>query len=159
MMTFTEDPDFDKEQLIRYQNLCAALEKDGIALGRKHTCSSFETLPASGSISGHGAPGMALYRLFRARIRGMGILDLRPAMALKARVAYVKQLREGERANNRAYMARGHLGGDHSRGPYRRLAAGKRRSIQSSASTARCIRWWRRSRPAIRSSRSARTES
>jgi alanine racemase len=108
MMTFTEDPDFDKEQFTRYQSLCGSLEKDGIALGRKHTCSSFGLFQRPEAFLDMVRPGMALYGVYsEPEFRGMGILDLRPAMALKARVAYVKQLREGESAGyNRAYMAR-----------------------------------------------------
>jgi len=108
MMTFTEDPDFDKEQFTRYQNLCAALEKGGMALGRKHTCSSFGLFQRPEAFLDMVRPGMALYGVYsEPEFRGMGILDLRPAMALKARVAYVKQLREGESAGyNRAYIAR-----------------------------------------------------
>ena len=37
MMTFTEDPDFDKEQLRRFIETCASLEKEGITLGKKHS--------------------------------------------------------------------------------------------------------------------------
>src|SRR5258706_2064774 len=39
MMTFTEDPDFDKEQLRRFHETCAILEQEGIALGKKHAAS------------------------------------------------------------------------------------------------------------------------
>src|SRR5690349_2222191 len=41
MMTFTEDPDFDKEQLRRFNETCALFEKESIALGKKHAASSF----------------------------------------------------------------------------------------------------------------------
>src|SRR5712671_8005113 len=34
MMTFTEDPDFDKEQLRRFNETCASFEKEGISLGK-----------------------------------------------------------------------------------------------------------------------------
>ena len=41
MMTFAEDPDLDKEQIRRFQSLCDGFEQEKIALGRKHTASSF----------------------------------------------------------------------------------------------------------------------
>src|SRR6185436_6803779 len=53
-------------------------------------------------------PGMALYGMYsEPEFRGAGLLDLRPAVSLKARVIYVKQLRAGESAGyNRAYVAK-----------------------------------------------------
>ena len=53
-------------------------------------------------------PGMAIYGVYSEQeFRKMGVLDLRPAMALRARVAYVKQLRKGESAGySRAYIAK-----------------------------------------------------
>src|SRR5688500_2624417 len=53
-------------------------------------------------------PGMALYGIYpEAPFRTSGALELTPAIALKARVAYVKQLQAGESAGyNRAYIAK-----------------------------------------------------
>jgi alanine racemase len=53
-------------------------------------------------------PGMAIYGIYSEQdFRTMGALDLRPSMALRARVAYVKQLRRGESAGySRAYVAK-----------------------------------------------------
>ena len=53
-------------------------------------------------------PGMALYGMYsEPQFRARGVLDLRPAVSLKARVIYVKQLRAGESAGyNRAYVAK-----------------------------------------------------
>ena len=50
---------------------------------------------------------MALYGIYPEHgFRGAGTLDLRPALSLKARVIYVKQLRKGSSAGyNRAYVA------------------------------------------------------
>jgi alanine racemase len=52
-------------------------------------------------------PGMALYGIYpEPPFRGSGLLDLRPAVSLKARVIYVKRLRAGQSAGyNRAYVA------------------------------------------------------
>src|SRR5207244_11210775 len=53
-------------------------------------------------------PGRAIYGVYsEPPFRGLGLMDLRPAVALRARVAYVKKLRAGDSAGyNRAYLAR-----------------------------------------------------
>src|SRR5437879_2848574 len=61
MMTFTEDPDFDKEQLRRFQETCTSLEKDGIVLGKKHAASSFSLFQHPQAFLDMVRPGMAIY--------------------------------------------------------------------------------------------------
>jgi alanine racemase len=109
MMTFTEDPDFDKEQLSRFHETCSSLEKDGIALGRKHAASSFTLFQHPEAFLDMVRPGMAIYGIYSENeFRHTAIMDLRPAISLKARVIYVKKLRKGDSAGyNRAYMAKG----------------------------------------------------
>src|SRR6266705_3530713 len=82
MMTFTEDPDFDKEQLSRFQ----------------HPDAFFDMV----------RPGMAIYGIYSENeFRRASIIDLRPAISLKARVIYAKKLRAGDSAGyNRAYVAK-----------------------------------------------------
>ena len=108
MMTFTEDPDFDKEQLSRFRETCSALEKDGIVLGKKHAASSFTLFQHPEAFLDMVRPGMAIYGIYcENEFRHTSIMDLRPAISLKARVAYVKKLRKGDSAGyNRAYMAK-----------------------------------------------------
>ena len=108
MMTFTEDPDFDKEQLRRFNETCTALEKEGIALGKKHAASSFPLFQHPDAFFDMVRPGMAIYGIYSENeFRHMGIMDLRPALSLKARVIYAKKLRQGDSAGyNRAYMAK-----------------------------------------------------
>ena len=108
MMTFTEDPVFDTEQLARFRGLCDSLEKDGVKLGRKHTASSFGLFQRPEAFLDMVRPGMALYGVYsEPEFRRAGTLDLRPALGLRARVAYVKQLPKGDSAGyNRAYMAK-----------------------------------------------------
>ena len=108
MMTFTEDPDFDKEQLRRFNETCTALEKEGIAVGRKHAASSFPLFQHPDAFFDMVRPGMAIYGIYSENeFRHMGIMDLRPAISLKARVIYAKKLRRGDSAGyNRAYMAK-----------------------------------------------------
>ncbi len=107
MMTFTEDPAFDREQLARFQSLCAELEKSGVRPGTRHAASSFGLFQYKDAFLDMVRPGMALYGMYsEPEFRQTGILDLRPAVSLKARVIYVKQLRKGESAGyNRAYVA------------------------------------------------------
>jgi len=108
MMTFAEDMDFDKEQLRRFQETCGALEKEGIALGKKHAASSFTLFQHPDAFLDMVRPGMAIYGIYSENeFRHAGVMDLRPAIGLKARVAYVKKLRQGDSAGyNRAYMAK-----------------------------------------------------
>jgi alanine racemase len=108
MMTFTEDPEFDREQLRRFEALCGGLAAEGVALGRRHAASSFALFQNEGAFLDMVRPGMAIYGVYsEAPFRGLGLMDLRPAVALRARVAYVKQLRAGDSAGyNRAYVAR-----------------------------------------------------
>ncbi len=108
MMTFTEDPAFDREQLERFQSLCRSLEGEGVRLGKRHAASSFGLFQHPDAFLDMVRPGMALYGMYsEPEFRSAGILDLRPAVCLKARVIYVKQLRAGESAGyNRAYVAK-----------------------------------------------------
>lgn len=108
MMTFAEDPDLDKEQVRRFQSLCDGLDQEKIALGRKHTASSFGLFQHPTAFFDMVRPGMALYGVYSEQeFRTAGVLDLRPAMALRARVAYVKLLKSGDSAGyGRAYVAK-----------------------------------------------------
>jgi len=108
MMTFAEDMEFDQEQLRRFRETCSALEKEGIALGRKHAASSFTLFQHPDAFLDLVRPGMAIYGIYSENeFRHVGVMDLRPAITLKARVAYVKKLRTGDSSGyNRAYMAK-----------------------------------------------------
>ena len=108
MMTFTEDPEFDVEQLSRFRSLCESLEHDGVKLGRKHAASSFGLFQRPDAFLDMVRPGMALYGVYsEPEFRRAGTLELRPAVSLKAKVAYVKQLPKGDSAGyNRAYIAK-----------------------------------------------------
>jgi alanine racemase len=107
MMTFTEDQEFDAEQLRRFEALTTALTAAGVLVGRRHAASSFALFQRPLSFLDMVRPGMAVFGVYsEPPFRDAGVLDLRPAMALKARVAYVKQLQPGDGAGyNRAYVA------------------------------------------------------
>jgi len=108
MMTFTEDPDFDQEQLRRFNETCTALEKEGMVLGKKHAASSFPLFQHPDAFFDMVRPGMAIYGIYSENeFRHMGTMDLRPAISLKARVIYAKKMQKGDSAGyNRAYMAK-----------------------------------------------------
>ncbi len=108
MMTFTEDTDFDKEQLRRFNETCSSFEREGIALGKKHAASSFPLFQHPDAFFDMVRPGMAIYGIYSENeFRNIGVMDLRPAISLKARVIYVKKLRKGDSAGyNRAYVAK-----------------------------------------------------
>ncbi len=108
MMTFTEDPAFDREQLRRFQAVCGELGREGIEPGARHAASSYALFQHPDSFLDMVRPGMAVYGVYpESGFRTAGALDLRPVIALRARVAYVKQLRRGDSAGyNRAYIAK-----------------------------------------------------
>jgi alanine racemase len=107
MMTFTEDEAFDREQLRRFQALASRLDEAGIRYGSKHAASTYTLFQHPDAFLDMVRPGMALYGVYpEAAFRKTRAIDLVPALALKARVAYVKQLQPGESAGyNRAYVA------------------------------------------------------
>lgn len=104
-MTFAEDPDFDVEQLRRFVDLCEALTGRGIRVGQRHAVSSFGLFQRPDAFLDMVRPGMALFGVYsEPDFRAMNLLDLRPVLAFKTRVAYVKQLQPGDSAGyNRAY--------------------------------------------------------
>ena len=108
MMTFAEDPEFDKEQLHRFTALCDGVERDGLKLGRRHAASSYALFQRPDAFLDMVRPGMAVFGVYsEPEFRTAGVLSLRPAMALRARVIYVKQLQPGDSAGyNRAYVAK-----------------------------------------------------
>jgi alanine racemase len=105
MMTFTEDPEFDPEQLRRFNRLSEELERTGVKLGRRHAASSFALFQHPDSFLDMVRPGMAVYGIYsEPAFRSAGVMELGPAISLKARVAYVKQLQAGDSAGyERAY--------------------------------------------------------
>ncbi len=106
MMTFTEDPEFDNEQFRRFQNLCNNLERSGIKLGKRHAVSSFGLFQHPDKFLDMVRPGMAICGIYPEKEFRGTVMELRPAVSLKARVIYVKQLHKGESAGyNRAYLA------------------------------------------------------
>lgn len=108
-MTYTEDLEFDREQTRRFTTLTNDLKSAGINLGSLHAASTY-------TLFQHGPetffdmvrPGMGLLGIYPdARFRAMKRMTLKPAVALRVRVAYVKQLIAGTSAGyERAYVAK-----------------------------------------------------
>jgi alanine racemase len=109
MMTFTEDLEFDREQRRRFAALADELKAAGISLGRLHAASTY-TLFQHGNETSFDMvrPGMGLLGIYPdARFKAMKKLDVKTALAMRVRVAYVKQLAAGESAGyERAYVAK-----------------------------------------------------
>lgn len=109
MMTFTEDLEFDREQRQRFVTLTDQLKGAGINLGRLHAASTY-TLFQHGHETSFDMvrPGMGLLGIYPdARFKAMKKMDLHTALAMRVRVAYVKQLAAGSSAGyERAYVAR-----------------------------------------------------
>lgn len=107
MMAFTEEPELDAEELKRFLALFDSLRAEGIRLGQRHAASSFPLFRNPESFLDMVRPGMALYGVYSEReFRSSGVMDLRPAVSLKARVVYVKQLQKGDSAGySPAYKA------------------------------------------------------
>jgi alanine racemase len=107
MMTFAEHAELDLEQIRRFESLCGELERSGVSLGRKHAASSFTLFQHPQAFYDMVRPGMAIYGIYsEPEFRTSGALDLKPAMALRTRVAYVKQVPRGDSVGySRAYIA------------------------------------------------------
>ena len=108
MTALSEDEAFDREQVQRLVTLADAMTREGMNLGRRHAASSFALFQYSGAFLDMVRPGMAIMGVYsELPFRRLGAMDLRPAVALRSRVALVKQLQPGESAGyNRAYMAK-----------------------------------------------------
>jgi len=108
MMTFTEDLEFDREQRRRFTALTDELKAAGIRPGRLHAASTY-TLFQHGTDASFDMvrPGMGLLGIYPdTRFKAMKKLDLKTALAMRVRVAFVKQLAAGSSAGyERAYVA------------------------------------------------------
>lgn len=109
MMTYTEDLAFDKEQTQRFTALTGKLKSAGFTPGRLHAASTY-TLFQHGPETAFDMSrvGMALLGIYPdPKFKAMKILEFETALAMRVRVAYVKQLAAGTSAGyERAYMAK-----------------------------------------------------
>lgn len=95
--SLTEDVPVDKIQLKRLVELCGQAEGEGIKLGLKHAGSSAGILTLGDGGLDMVRPGIMIFGCYPSRGEGeMRKIDLKPALTVKARVAWVKKVRAGE---------------------------------------------------------------
>jgi len=105
---FTEDPEFDQVQLARFIEICEAARAAGIDIGRMHAASSAAVLATPAAHLDMVRPGILLYGHYpSAGARDAEPeLGLEPVLGLRARVAQVKTLQQGESVGyHRVYVA------------------------------------------------------
>jgi alanine racemase len=98
-MTFTEDAEFDREQLSRFQGLTRDASSAGLALGKLHAASSHSIFHHRDVGFDLLRPGMSLFGGYPDKFdEERPMADLRPAFRLCARVVRTDRLRPGDRA-------------------------------------------------------------
>lgn len=106
-MTFTEEDDFDPEQLSRFLALAAAVRARGVGLGRLHAASSHALFFRSEALLDMVRPGLALYGAYPDGARDLAVAELRPACRLRARLVRVERLEPGDTVSyGRNFVAR-----------------------------------------------------
>lgn len=95
--TFTEDKEFDKIQLNRFLQICNKTKKCGINTGLRHCVSSAGILSFPQAYLDMVRPGITIYGHYPSEKEYHNRkIDLKPVLALKARVMYVKMIRPGD---------------------------------------------------------------
>ncbi len=107
--SLSEDQSFDGLQVERFKDICMTAEEEGIALGLKHVTSSAGILTFHDSFFDMVRPGIMVFGCYPSdREYKDRKIDLKPALTLKARAAFVKKIKAGESvAYHRAYRAAG----------------------------------------------------
>jgi alanine racemase len=96
-MAFTEEPDFDPEQLRRFLDLATAARDRGVELGVLHAASSNGVYHLPEAHLDMVRPGIALFGAYPSYPEQEHALGaLRPAVRLRARVVRVERLRPGD---------------------------------------------------------------
>jgi alanine racemase len=106
-MAFAEEPEFDREQLDRFQRVTDQVRRRGVALGDLHAASSNGVYHLPDAHLDMVRPGIALYGAYPSRPEDeQAKAVLHPAFQLKARVVRVAQLRVGDSVSyGRNYVA------------------------------------------------------
>lgn len=106
-MAFTEEPDFDPEQLARFEALTEDARGRGIELGRLHAASSSGVYELPQAHLDMVRPGIALYGSYPNDARSQRQkAELRCAFRFRARVVRVERLRAGDGVSyGRNYVA------------------------------------------------------
>lgn len=94
---FTEDTDFDREQLRRFAEVTDTAQKNGAELGPLHAASSHAVFNFSDSHLDQVRPGIALFGAYPSdHTAESAIAKLQPAVSLKARIVRTEKLRKGD---------------------------------------------------------------
>ncbi len=106
-MGFTEEREYDLEQLGRFRGVVDEAGSAGIGLGRLHAASSNGVYHLPEAHLEMVRPGIALFGGYPSRpVEERAIAGLEPAVALRCRVVRVEQLRAGDSVSyGRAYVA------------------------------------------------------
>lgn len=106
-MAFTEEPDFDPEQLTRFLSVAERARAKGLNLGRLHAASSNAVFHLPSAHLDLVRPGIALFGAYPSRPEEEKVkAELRPAVRLRTRVVRVEQLRPGDTVGyGRKYVA------------------------------------------------------
>ena len=106
-MTFTEDAEFDREQLARFQTLVRDARADGLSLGKLHAASSHSIFHHRDVGFDLLRPGMAIYGGYPDKYdEERTMAELRPALRVRARVVRTDRLRPGDSVSyGRQYVA------------------------------------------------------
>jgi len=104
---FTEESDFDREQLGRFVQITDAARASGVELGALHAASSHAVFNYADAHLDQVRPGIALFGAYPSDFASeRAIAELHPAMRLKARIVRVEQLRAGDSVSyGRNYIA------------------------------------------------------
>jgi alanine racemase len=106
-MTFTEDAEFDRDQLARFQGLTRDAAAAGMPLGKLHAASSHSIFHHRDVGFDMLRPGMSLYGGYPDKFdEERRMAELRPAFRLRARVVRTDRLRPGDSVSyGRQYVA------------------------------------------------------
>lgn len=106
-MGFTEEPDFDPEQLRRFLGVAEAARTNGIQLGALHAASSNGVFHLPEAHLDLVRPGIALFGGYPSDWEAeRAMVELRPAVRFRARIVRVEQLRPGDSVSyGRGYVA------------------------------------------------------
>ncbi len=95
--TLTENPEYDREQLNVFMNICSAAKRKGISLGWRHAASSAGVFYSPDFYLDMIRPGITIYGYYpNSRTRKEDVLSLKPALKLSATVTFIKDLSPGE---------------------------------------------------------------
>ncbi|MDD2498493.1 MAG: alanine racemase [Desulfitobacteriaceae bacterium] len=89
------DKTFTWQQFENFQEILKELEKEGIEIPLKHAANSAAVIDLPQTHLNLVRPGIIIYGLYPSREVDISKINLRPAMALKAQVAFVKKVAPG----------------------------------------------------------------